>query len=54
MVNKNYLLIHGRGGDLGNFKVFSDTHKKSVETSDKGAKVVQESAERARVIQMVD
>src|ERR1700730_17921828 len=48
MVNNYYLLLHGRGGDLGDFKVFSDTHKKTIQKADKDAVVVQESTERAR------
>jgi len=48
MVNNYYLLMHGRGGDLGNFKVFSDSHKKEIQKADKDAIIVQESIDRAR------
>lgn len=41
-----YLLMHGRGGDLGDFKVFSDSQKKVIEKADKDAVIVQESTER--------
>lgn len=48
MANNYYLLMHGRGGDLGNFKVFSDSHKKEIQKANKGAIVAQESTDRAR------
>jgi hypothetical protein len=49
MASNYYLLMHGRGADLGNFKVFSDSHRKSIEQADKDAVVVQVSTERAVV-----
>jgi hypothetical protein len=48
MASNFYLLLHGRGGDLGDFKIFSDTHKKTIQKSDSDAIIVQESTERAR------
>lgn len=48
MASNYYLLIHGRGGDLGNFKVFSDSQKKAIQNADKDAVIVQESTERAK------
>lgn len=30
MANNYYPLMHGRGGDLGNFKIFSDRHRKAI------------------------
>lgn len=53
MPSNHYLLLHGRGGDLGNFKAFSDSHRKSLERSDKDAVIVQESTERARRLREV-
>ena len=47
MASNHYLLMHGRGADLGNFKIFSDSHRKTIEKADKDAVVVQESIERA-------
>ena len=47
MPSNHYLLIHGRGADLGDFKIFSDSHRKVILKADKDAVVVQESAERA-------
>jgi hypothetical protein len=48
MANTHYLLLHGRGAELGDFKIFSDSHKKNIEKADKDAVVVQESTERAK------
>ena len=48
MASTYYLLMHGRGGSLGDFKVFSDTHRKAIMRADKDAVVVQESTERAK------
>jgi hypothetical protein len=47
MASNYYLLMHGRGADLGDFKVFSDSHRKMIEKSDKDAVVLQVSTERA-------
>jgi hypothetical protein len=41
MSTEHYVLIHGRGGSLGDFKLFSDTLKKQIAISNKNAKVTQ-------------
>ena len=53
MASNYYLLMHGRGGDLGDFKIFSDSHKKVIQKADKDAVVVQESTERAKRLREV-